>query len=391
MPRGAGRGPTSTWLRRQLVEQLEGNGCLSSPAIRRAFLAVPRERFLWEVAEREGLERVYQDQAIVTLRDPRGIPASSSSQPSIMAAMLEQLDLGRGHRVLEVGAGTGYNAALLARIVGAGGDVVSVELDAATARGARRALARVKSAASVVVGDGRDGWPRGAPYDRIIVTASSPTVPRAWYDQLSDGGLVELPLLLNRTGQAQAIIILRKQMGALHSQALLHGGFMRLRDAPGAAVPSPPPSLAVTERIDERSRPLAHLSGVALRKLSRAHRQQLLALALCEPRRHPLGLRAPRLELTLYLTIEAPENRYIGGWPRIGVVSADGSGLAMLAGGPKTFTHIEAYGDPDSERLLGELIEKWRKRGRPTSKDLQVEVGFAPTGSSNIRLSWASR
>lgn len=105
IPGRARRGPTSTQLRRQLVERLEGNGCLSSPAIRRAFLAVPRERFLSEITEREGLERVYHDQAIVTLRDARGIPASSSSQPSIMAAMLEQLDLRHGHRVLEIGTG----------------------------------------------------------------------------------------------------------------------------------------------------------------------------------------------------------------------------------------------------------------------------------------------
>ncbi len=389
-PGSARRGPTSTQLRRQLVEHLEGNGCLSSPAIRRAFLAVPRERFLAEVAEREGLERVYQDQAIVTLRDARGIPASSSSQPSMMAAMLEQLGLRRGHRVLEIGAGTGYNAALLARIVGASGEVVSVELDPATARGARGALARVKSAAEVVVGDGRDGWPRRAPYDRIVVTASSSTVPRAWYDQLGDGGLLELPLILDPAGDAQVIITLRKQPGGLRSQALLHGGFMRLRDAPGAAVPPPPPSLAASERIGERSRSLAHLGGVALRNLSRARRQQLLALALSEPRRRALGLRAQRPALALYLMIEAPANRFIGGWPRIGVISADGNGLALLSGGPKTFTHIEAYGAPDAERLLLELVESWRKRGRPTGNDLQVEVSFAPTGSSDIRLSWAS-
>ena len=389
-PDGARRGVTSTGLRRQLVEQLEGNGSLSSPAIRRAFLAVPRERFLSQVAEREGLERVYEDQAIVTVRDARGRPASSSSQPSMMAAMLEQLDLRRGHRVLEIGAGTGYNAALLARVVGAAGDVVSVELDPATARGARRALAQVRSAAAVVVGDGRDGWGQGAPYDRIIVTASSPTLPRAWCEQLREGGLLELPLLLDRAGQAQAIITLRKELGVLRSQALLHGGFMPLRVAPGAVAPSPPPTLGASERIDERSRSLAHLSGVALRNLSRERRRQLLALALSEPRRRKLGLRAPRPALAMYLAIEAPANRFIGGWPRIGVVNADGTGLALLAGGPKTFTHLEAYGGPDAERLLLELIETWKARGRPTGTSLQVEVSFATTGHPRVALSWSS-
>ncbi len=207
---------------------------MKSAAVRRAFLAVPRERFLPEVAEHEGLERVYQNQAIVTVKDERGVPASSSSQPSLMAAMLEQLDLRAGHRVLEVGAGTGYNAALLAKLVGARGRVVSVELDPATARGARRALASVKSGARVVRGDGRDGWPLAAPYDRIIVTASTPAVPAVWHEQLVDGGLLELPLRLARAVEAQVIVTLRKQGDALRSEALLPGGFMPLRDAPGA-------------------------------------------------------------------------------------------------------------------------------------------------------------
>ncbi|MBA3748099.1 MAG: methyltransferase, FxLD system, partial [Solirubrobacterales bacterium] len=136
------RSRASKRLRRELVEQLSANGALQSAAVRRAFLAERRERFLPEVAEREGLKRVYENQAIVTAKDERGIPASSSTQPSMMASMLEQLDLRPGQRVLEVGAGTGYNAALLARLVGARGRVVSVELDPATARRARRALAR---------------------------------------------------------------------------------------------------------------------------------------------------------------------------------------------------------------------------------------------------------
>jgi protein-L-isoaspartate(D-aspartate) O-methyltransferase len=386
---GARRKLTSMGLRRRLVEQLEGVGALSSPALRRAFLAVPRERFLAEVAEREGLERVYEDQAIVTVRDARGMPASSSSQPSLMAAMLEQLDLRRGQRVLEIGAGTGYNAALLARVVGAAGQVVSVELDPATARAARRALARVKSAAGVVVGDGRDGWPRGAPYDRIIVTAGARVVARAWFDQLREGGLLELPLEIDRAGQLQVIITLRKQPGRMRSQALLHGGFMPLRDAPGAAVSSPP-SLTATERIDERWRSLAHLSGAALRNLSRARRRQLLALALSEPRRRDLGLRAPRPALALYLTIEAPADRFVGGRPRLGVINADGTGLALLGGGPKTFTHIEAYGAPDAERLLLDLVETWKRRGRPSGTQLRVELSFGLTGNGRMSLSWDS-
>jgi len=377
-------------LRRRLVEQLEAGGSVTSPAVRSAFLAVPRERFLSEIAEREGLERVYENQAIVTVKDDRGSPASSSSQPSMMASMLEQLDLRPGQRVLEVGAGTGYNAALLARIVGARGQVTSIELDPATARGARRGLASVRSRAKVVRGDGREGRPRGAPYDRIIVTASTPVVPRAWYDQLAEDGLLELPLVVPRAGQAQAIVTFRKQAEAevLRSEAVLYGGFMPLRDAPGAPVPAPAPSLGAIERIGERSRSLAQLSGEALRRLSQARRQGLLSLALSEPRTLDLGLRALRPALSIFLTIEAPVDRLVGGWPRMGVISENGDGLALLAGGEKTFTRIESYGDRGAEHLLLELIEGWRQRGRPSGDDLLIEVSFRGEAASEVRLSW---
>lgn len=89
------------------MEDLEARGCLTTPAVRRAFGAVPRERFVPEAAWRDGLEAVYRDEVIITERDERGTPISSSSQPSMMALMLEQLELEAGHRVLEVGAGTG--------------------------------------------------------------------------------------------------------------------------------------------------------------------------------------------------------------------------------------------------------------------------------------------
>ena len=375
-------------LRGELVGQLEANGALKSAAVRRAFLAELRERYLPEIAEREGLERVYENQAIVTAKDERGMPTSSSTQPSMMASMLEQLDLRLGHRVLEVGAGSGDNAALLARLVGARGQVVSVELDPATARRARRALGRAGSRAKVVRGDGREGRPREAPFDRIIVTASTATVAPAWHEQLADGGLVELPLRLRRGGELQAIVTLQKEGDALRSQALLQGGFMPLRDAPGAAVPPPAPTLSATEFVNGRPRSLAHLSGAALRGLSAEQRRRVLSMSLSEPRRRKLGARAPRGALTLYLSLEAPANRLVGGWPWPAVISENGSGLALLAGGPKTLTRVESQGDRGAERLLLRLVEGWKERGRPSEDDLRVEVTFREGVSSGVELSW---
>src|SRR5689334_7832237 len=103
---------TAPELQHSLVEYLKQGGHLPSPSVEAAFRAVPRHLFLPDLE----LEKVYQDEAIPTkLQDE--IPISSSSQPTIMAIMLEQLRLKPGQRVLEIGAGTGYNAALIAHIV----------------------------------------------------------------------------------------------------------------------------------------------------------------------------------------------------------------------------------------------------------------------------------
>ena len=121
------RAAESTRLREYLVEQLKARDALHSEALERALLRVPREVFLPDIAEREGLERIYADEAIVTKRSSQGAAISSSSAPSMMAIMLEQLDLRPGLRVLEIGAGTGYNAALLAELVGDPAATLTVE------------------------------------------------------------------------------------------------------------------------------------------------------------------------------------------------------------------------------------------------------------------------
>ena len=388
--RKSGRSHESTRLRRELVDRLERCGWIETAAVRRAFLALPRECFLAEVAEREGLARVYEDTAIFTASDERGVPTSSSSPPSLMASMLERLSLRPGQRVLEIGAGTGCNAALLAKLVGARGQVVSVELDPVTARRARRGLARAGSPASVVRGDGREGWRRGAPYDRIIATASASSVAPAWHEQLRDGGLLELPLRISRSG-GQAVVTLRKHGHVLRSEALLQGGFMPLRDVPGGPAAPAPPTLSASEHVDGRSRPLAHLSGAALCGLSAASRQRLLSQALSEPRTRPLGMRALSAELGFYLMVETPGDRFVlvVGWPhRPGVISKDAEGLALLSGGLKTLTRIESRGAGDAERVLRRLVERWKHLGRPTMDDLQIEVTFDASGDSRVELTW---
>ncbi|MFJ1645429.1 methyltransferase domain-containing protein [Streptomyces sp. NPDC088258] len=123
---------------------------------------------------------------------PGKVFTSSSSMPSLVASMLADLDVRSGHRVLEVGSGTGWNAALLAHRVGAE-NVVTVELDAAVAESARAALARVGLPVRVVHGDGLLGYPRGAPYDRTVATCGLRAVPFAWVEQAAPGGVILVP------------------------------------------------------------------------------------------------------------------------------------------------------------------------------------------------------
>ena len=165
---GGGRGQTRRMgaadrARARLVDGLRNSGRVRHAAVEEAFRAVPRHLFLPQVP----LARAYADEA-VAVQSVDGVTTSSASQPSMMAIMLEQLDLRPGHRVLEIGAGTGYNAALLARIVGPAGRVVAVDIDPDLIRDAARHLvdAGVRGV-ELVCGDGALGHPPGAPYDRI--------------------------------------------------------------------------------------------------------------------------------------------------------------------------------------------------------------------------------
>ncbi|MFE3785914.1 methyltransferase domain-containing protein [Amycolatopsis sp. NPDC059090] len=126
--------------------------------------------------------------------DGENFPSSSSSQPSMVADMLAALDPQPGERVLEIGTGTGWNAALLAHLVGPAGHVTTIEVDPGLADSARHALAAADVAAEVVTGDGAAGWPEAAPYDRIISTAPvRELVPPAWLAQLRPGGRLVTP------------------------------------------------------------------------------------------------------------------------------------------------------------------------------------------------------
>ena len=208
-----------------LVDHLKEENCITTPVVEQAFLSVPRHLFL----PGEPLDKVYSDQSIVVRRDAEGQWTSSSSQPAIMAIMLEQLDLKPGQRVLEIGAGTGFNAALIASVVGPGGVVVTVDIQPDLIEHARKGLGRAGyDWVQTVAGDGGYGYPEGAPYDRIILSVASSVIAPAWREQLAPGGKLVLPLAL--PGGQQSVAFQRRGQ-ELVSVSIKPCGFMILQGA----------------------------------------------------------------------------------------------------------------------------------------------------------------
>jgi protein-L-isoaspartate(D-aspartate) O-methyltransferase len=215
-------------LHQTLIDQLKQNipEFILTSEIEEVFRAVPRHVFLPDLP----LDQVYRDDAIVTKKE--GASAlSSSSQPSVMVMMLKQLGLEPGHRVLEIGAGTGYNAALMAHMVGETGKVTTVDIDEDTAAGARERLTEAGfGRVEVVCADGGYGHEGSAPYDRIIITAGAAEISPKWREQLKQGGRIVAPLSILPGGR-QTSVCFELNGERLTSVSLIICGFMPLRGA----------------------------------------------------------------------------------------------------------------------------------------------------------------
>ena len=192
---------------------------IADQAVLRAMDEVPRERFV----EPTFADSAYADQALPIAC------GQTISQPYVVAYMTEQLKMESQHRVLEVGTGSGYQAAVLSHLAR---EVVSVERYRTLAEEAR---ARLKALGyenvDIVVGDGFAGVPDRAPYDRIIVTAAAETIPEALLDQLADGGIMILPL--GSHDGSQHIIKLTKSVTGIRRENLIPVRFVPM--LPGEA------------------------------------------------------------------------------------------------------------------------------------------------------------
>ena len=192
---------------------------IADKAVLRAMDEVPREFFV----ETAFAGSAYADQALPIAC------GQTISQPYVVAYMSEQLAVGPQHRVLEIGTGSGYQAAVLSRLAR---EVVSIERYRTLAEAARNRLQTLGyTNVEVVVGDGFNGMPERAPYDRIIVTAAAERVPEALIEQLVVGGVLLLPLG-SRHG-AQEIVKLTKTNEGMREERLIGVRFVPL--LPGQA------------------------------------------------------------------------------------------------------------------------------------------------------------
>jgi methyltransferase of ATP-grasp peptide maturase system len=248
--------------RHRLAEQLAHDGVLTAPWLRAAVEAVPRELFLhpgvfldegavWRPVTAAGthpavwLETAYRYETLTTQLDGHltadqatepvaGVPTSSSTSPATVISMIETLDLQPGHRVLEIGTGTGYSAALMCHYLGAN-NVATVEVDAQVARRADAALETLGHSAWTVTGDGLLGYPRNAPYDRVIATCAVRRIPHTWVRQTKPGGtiLTTLGSWSYGTGLAKVTV---DDHGTAEGRIIARSSFMHARSQAAAPI-----------------------------------------------------------------------------------------------------------------------------------------------------------
>lgn len=171
--------------REKLVKMLKIEGRIKTEMVEKAFLETPREAFIPETLK----NYAYVD---TPLEIGKG---QTISAPHMVAIMCEALDVKKGQAVLEIGAGSGYHAAIISKMIGEKGHVYTIERFSSLAEKAQKNLESADiSNVTVEIGDGSEGLPKYAPYDRIYVTCAAPKIPHPLLEQLKDPGKLLIPV-----------------------------------------------------------------------------------------------------------------------------------------------------------------------------------------------------
>ena len=353
----------------KLLSELKASGIYVSTSVESALLKVPRHAFLDKVfimSNHDGMEwlpyslnyarecdrrLVYRDELfVVQLRD--GIPSIVCTSPGVMVNHLDSLHLREGMKFLEIGAGTGYSAALASEIAKDPALVTSVEIDGGFARLAKENLSAVQMGeVTVVEGDGTYGYEPNAPYERILVNSSCRFIPEYWLQQLSPGGTL---LAMRKDSHTQQLLRLTSIDGLLTGPSLGFSAFPELNhkeNEPVALLSFPSPTL--------------NFQFDSLMTVSPEERAafQLLAdddfcffMQLQQPRLHALDMIVSESmagEKWRPVIIDATTNEAI----LVGPTYEDGPHSR------------ETYGEPGILALVLSVCREWEELGRPRISD----------------------
>lgn len=356
-----------------LTAYLEAQGVLTDRAWKAGLQEVPRHLFVpdrawaspqeWtgqprpidrRAASTDWYNAVYSNTSIITQRDegatpatdPSGTPTCSLSGPHIAMEYLHLLDIADHHRVLEIGTGTGWTAAMLTWRVG-GEDVVTVEVDKELAETAEANFDRAGLWPTVITGDGADGHPPRAPYDRVHVTCGVHTIPVAWLAQTRPGGVIVAPWM--PVGGAYGHQLVLRVLGSEHAVGRFvgGGGFMMLRSqrtVPGLAAPPGVARHSVT-RMDPRL--IAEADGGAQ-----------LAIAT----------------LTPGLTVDISTVRDGDGWAYVATLTAGDSVATCTAPDDADEYEVVQHGDRRLWEEAEEAYRWWLRRGTPRRERFGLSI-----------------
>lgn len=344
---------------RELAEELIRSDELRTPQWRDAVCAVPRHGLIphfytqnedatWHRTDCDAsdphrwLDTVYSDTTLITaLADlPHGtgqVAVSSSTMPGLMTSMLEALRVRDGDRVLEIGTGTGYNAALLSHRLGSD-HVFSVDVDAGLVELARRRLATLGYTPTLITRDGEEGLAEHAPFDRIIATCAVPAIPRAWIDQTAQHGLILADFTPSGLG---GNLVLLECSGDTATGRFLPSwaGFMTMRHAHTAPKPHQP-------------------------RRVHAHARTRHTTAPAQPWMHPVPWFLAQFGMSDNLTFGHTINDHTGE-PDTTYLSATDGSWCEISTEQDTTRQVTESGPVSLWGLFEQAYEHWRAAGEP--------------------------